>query len=833
LITKITVSIILFLIAICFASSTAFASELLVNGGFETGDSTGWNLVNSSITNEDAHSGTFSLKLSGQESQAFQEINPPTGANRLTFWVKCASGSSCYIGLGVEFEVEFPPPVDPGIPAACAGGSGGGQILTNEWTKFVFYPDNNCLLKSIRINVTGSETLIDDILLYSSVHNINKSTNYTTIQAAIDDANPGDEIHVDSGTYYENVNVTKQLTLRGIGMPVVDARGSGSAITLSADGITLEGFTAIRADSFPEAGLKVRSKNNTLISNTASNNEDGINLDYLSNNNTLIGNTVNSNNEDGIGLWYSSNNMLIGNNASDNAVGGIGLSSSSNNTLIGNNVSNNSVGICLSSSNNTLIGNNVSNNKYSGISLDHSSNSALIGNNASNDSFGIFMSYSSNNTLIGNTANSNNAVGIYLHSSSNNSMSENTASNSGGGIYLDFSSNNNTLSGNNASDNNYDGISLQSSSNNILIGNNVSNNYYGIYLDSSSNNTIYNNIFNNTNEAQFYGLNINTWNTNRQSGTNIMGGPYLGGNFWGKPDGTGFSQTCEDDNGDGICNESYVLDANNIDYLPLSINFTSTPTMITGTVTNATDGSPIPGALVNLSNSQNNITITDGAYIINSVPIGSYFITTTAAEYAPNITSINVTEGINIKNILLEECRNDFFTDINCGYWGYAYIKYLYDHGVTTGYPDGTFRPENQITRAETATFVVRAMNLTYTGEIPNFPDVQTSHWAYLYIMAAKEAGIISGYPDGTFKPDNLVTRAEISTMITRARGWSFTDVFSDFPDVPPTHWSYPYVMAVKEKGVVGGYPDGTFKPDTQATRAENSVMISKMMLWY
>jgi len=98
--------------------------------------------------------------------------------------------------------------------------------------------------------------------------------------------------------------------------------------------------------------------------------------------------------------------------------------------------------------------------------------------------------------------------------------------------------------------------------------------------------------------------------------------------------------------------------------------------------------------------------------------------------------------------------------------------------------------------------------------------------------MAAKQKGMISGYPDGTFKPDNLVTRAEISTMISRARDWSFTDVSSDFPDVPPTHWSYPYVMAVKEKGVVGGYPDGTFKPDNQATRAENSVMISKMMLW-
>jgi len=76
------------------------------------------------------------------------------------------------------------------------------------------------------------------------VHNINKGTNYPTIQSAIDDANTGDEIHVDSDTYYENMNVTKQLTLLGVdtggGMPVVNASRTGSAITLAADGIILE-----------------------------------------------------------------------------------------------------------------------------------------------------------------------------------------------------------------------------------------------------------------------------------------------------------------------------------------------------------------------------------------------------------------------------------------------------------------------------------------------------------------------------------------------------------------------------------------------------------------
>jgi len=99
------------------------------------------------------------------------------------------------------------------------------------------------------------------------------------------------------------------------------------------------------------------------------------------------------------------------------------------------------------------------------------------------------------------------------------------------------------------------------------------NNTNGIYLSSSSNNTIYNNIFNNNNNFDFQENNDNTWNTKKQSGTNIIGGPILGGNFWGYPNGTGFSQTCKDMNGNGICEKRYILDENNIDYLPLYQDF--------------------------------------------------------------------------------------------------------------------------------------------------------------------------------------------------------------------------------------------------------------------
>ena len=92
---------------------------------------------------------------------------------------------------------------------------------------------------------------------------------YSSIQIAIKSSSNGDTILVKSGTYFEKVKINKKLTLRGIGNPVVDAGESGSAITLAAKGIRLEGFTATGSDHSPESGIEVFSSNNTLSRNIA------------------------------------------------------------------------------------------------------------------------------------------------------------------------------------------------------------------------------------------------------------------------------------------------------------------------------------------------------------------------------------------------------------------------------------------------------------------------------------------------------------------------------------------------------------------------------------
>jgi parallel beta-helix repeat protein len=139
------------------------------------------------------------------------------------------------------------------------------------------------------------------------------------------------------------------------------------------------------------------------------------------------------------------------------------------------------------------------------------------------------------------------------------------------GIYVNSTSNiitNNTLL-------NGGGIRLVGSSNNIIKNNIAINNYYDIGMDFSDNNTIYNNFLSSNNNLGGLAKSLNKWNLTRTANINIIGGSYLGGNVWTNPSGTGFSQTCEDNNNDGICDSPYISDspyylgAGNLDQLPL------------------------------------------------------------------------------------------------------------------------------------------------------------------------------------------------------------------------------------------------------------------------
>lgn len=200
-----------------------------------------------------------------------------------------------------------------------------------------------------RGHANGKGLIIVVLLLLSSAQAVvfevcEDGCNYTSIQEAITAANAGDSVRVYSGTYYEYVNVNKQLALIGLdagaGLPIIDAAGSGSPITLSADGITLEGFVAINSAGSSEGGIKVESSNNTISLNTARENEyNGI---YLSGglNNTILANNA-SNNYYGIYLTNSNQNIIANNIAGDNTDTGIYLRDSNDNLFFLNKLSDN------------------------------------------------------------------------------------------------------------------------------------------------------------------------------------------------------------------------------------------------------------------------------------------------------------------------------------------------------------------------------------------------------------------------------------------------------------------------------------------------------------
>lgn len=247
------------------------------------------------------------------------------------------------------------------------------------------------------------------------VHNIDTAEDFAKIQEAVDDSDTehGHTITVDPGTYNENVNVTKSLTIMSTsGTPtdtIVQAANSDEHVfNVSVDYVNISGFTVTEA-SAASAGIYLSNVEHCKISN-----------------NQLINNGI------GICLVYSSNNIITSNNAS---------------------------------------------NIWQGIWLDSSSNNIVKSNNASfNGQFGIWVTFSRNNTLITNIANSNEGCGIFLDGTSNSTVTANTVnSNKGDGIWLWWYSSNNTITANNISSNNC-GIELSCYGNNSLYHNNFMDN---------------------------------------------------------------------------------------------------------------------------------------------------------------------------------------------------------------------------------------------------------------------------------------------------------------------------------------------------------------------
>ena len=188
---------------------------------------------------------------------------------------------------------------------------------------------------------------------------------------------------------------------------------------------------------------------------------------------------------------------------------------------------------------------------------------------------------------------------------------------------------------------------------------------------------------------------------------------------------------------------------------------------------------------------------------------------------------ISIGGDVSIEEPIEGENNPVIFTDISNSHWAYEAVSALAANFILNGYLDGTFRPDANITRGEFAKIIISATDTLDTTAVSSFTDVPEDKWYYAYVSSALKNGYITGYPDGTFRPEANITRADICTIVYRCldtgnvmSGTQFTDDMSI-----PSYAKLP-VYSLVRAGVINGMGNGSFAPLSYATRAQTAKII-------
>lgn len=158
-------------------------------------------------------------------------------------------------------------------------------------------------------------------------------------------------------------------------------------------------------------------------------------------------------------------------------------------------------------------------------------------------------------------------------------------------------------------------------------------------------------------------------------------------------------------------------------------------------------------------------------------------------------------------------------------------VQFLINKNVVTGFPDNTFRPDLEVTRGQAAAFIARALELDGEMRSTSFPDVLATYQFSGYIESAAQKGIITGYPDGNFRPDVKVTRAEMAILLSRAFNWGENPELNlTFTDVSLDTKAYNSINQIASARVSTGYPDRTFRPNNPLKRIEFALFVARSM---
>lgn len=156
-------------------------------------------------------------------------------------------------------------------------------------------------------------------------------------------------------------------------------------------------------------------------------------------------------------------------------------------------------------------------------------------------------------------------------------------------------------------------------------------------------------------------------------------------------------------------------------------------------------------------------------------------------------------------------------------------IERLTKLGIINGYEDGTFRPNNHITRAQTVQMIVREIGITSTDKDPGFKDMMMGANGYNEIAFAVEKGFISGFSDGTFRPNDKLTRAQMAKVLVKAYNLESSKTYR-FKDVKKGYWAESFISTLATTGVTLGFADNTYRPEEYVTRGQFSAFLSRVL---
>jgi subtilisin len=194
-------------------------------------------------------------------------------------------------------------------------------------------------------------------------------------------------------------------------------------------------------------------------------------------------------------------------------------------------------------------------------------------------------------------------------------------------------------------------------------------------------------------------------------------------------------------------------------------------------------------------------------------------------------TIVPVRDGAELKSqakTLNVKLTSPFFPDLRNNQWFTRNIMYLNKENIVNGYLTGEIKPSQLVTRAEAVAMLGSALGYNSEKRETVFKDVSPSSFASGYIQSAYDNGILSGFPDGTFRPDSYVTRAEMSILLSKAYQLSKPSESVHFTDVNSNVTGWEAIEKIAGSSITQGYPDGSFRPYETMTRATYAVFLSR-----